>query len=177
MYKGEINLLPAPLRAKRVAKAYLNSVNRLFGRLWVLLLLVVLAEGAIFLVVRSVDNSFSRNNDQALEAGVDVEEMAIVTNKFLDEFNERLNNSILWTDLLDDVFKIMPDSVILQEVSSDGDKSLVVVGESARRSDMIDFQKKLESLEWVDNVNAPLSNFTVGSDRSFEFKVFIKEKI
>lgn len=178
MYKGEINLLPALLQKKRLRRAYLKSINRLFNRLVILLSLVVFAQAGIYFVVRTVNNSLIESQKTAVEEGVGVFDEVTAVNTFMHGFEDRLQRFTLWTPFITDVLTVVtPTSVTLQGLSSADDGAVLVVeGITSRRSDMLLFQKKLGELSWVEKIDAPLSNFTVGAKATFKFNIHIRNE-
>lgn len=177
MKKGEINLLPVALQTKRLHKSYGASLRHLLRRLIILLLLLVLAEIAVWGVFLAINRSVNKTKDLAVESGLDVLGQVDRTNSFVGQFERRLADFKMWSDTLDSVFGVTPELVTITQITVDeGTESIELNGQSPSQADLIDFQARLEQLSWVIDVEAPLSNFEIGLKSDYTLTVITKEE-
>lgn len=169
----EINLLPQVVQRQRMRWLYLFRIGRFLNRVYVLLfLLIVVLVGTLY-VMRSIDDGVVRDNEVLVDANDDVVREVRWLNQVLGEFEKRQVSYTPWSPRVLEVLMAAPNEVRLTGfiVKEESQNVLVVSGVSSSRPAVVDFQQRLEQLDWVKQVEAPLQNFALATEASFTFSL------
>jgi Tfp pilus assembly protein PilN len=175
--KEEINLLAPAVKVNRLQELYQQRGRRLWWRAVFSVGLVV----AVLAVSYGLLLSSKRAMQQKLATtqAADQSRLAQVrsTTVFLNAVRAVINDSFSWTPRLETVLAIVPPTVQLSEIAGrESDAALLITGVTASRITLVDFQKQLEGLAWVKQVEAPLRNFATGTTGEFTFIIYPKEE-
>lgn len=174
--KEEINLLPPQARQARRERlgreAWLYLARRLV-LVW-LSLAATLVGSYLFLrqqgleLERMLSAQASENGGQA-DRVKQVNELMGATVRWVEEHPS-------WSSFLDDVVIVTPAATRLEVIALQAEgKSLFIKGVTSSRTAVVDMQRSLETLPWVETVEAPLQNFAAGDRSEFSFTLHRKE--
>lgn len=97
-----------------------------------------------------------------------LEGRATDTNALVKYLEEKVETYIPWSDRVSQVLGVMPKTMKLKQVKKDEADGLVeLIGVTETRSEIKEFQSRLEELPWVESVESPLQNLTVGTTAEF----------
>ncbi|PIT98514.1 MAG: hypothetical protein COT71_00240 [Candidatus Andersenbacteria bacterium CG10_big_fil_rev_8_21_14_0_10_54_11] len=164
--KEEINLLPQPLQQARVRRLYVSRLRQLVFTLAGAMVLVVSVYAVVWwrLTLRVQDAASASSGAVAAADG------AVRLNAVLFQIVQQQEAGREWLPMLADVFAAAPSGVQLTAVSGHStDNALTVAGVADERAAIIAFQQSLASLPWVDQLDAPLSNLSIGDVNDFTF--------
>lgn len=175
--KEEINLLAPSVKAHRARKLLGDRLNYIWRRAVLMLLLclvlMAVAYGVFTKNKRLFETSLSKSENQ--DAGTS--EAVAKTNEFLTRFVTTIKENREWSKDFEEILKNVPSEVYLSEITArQSDGAFIIQGSTANRSKVIDFQRRLERISWVERVEAPLRNFATDSSGGFTFTVFPKVK-
>lgn len=78
----------------------------------------------------------------------------------------------LWTPLIDDLVKNIPDNIVLANMDMDAkNKIFTITGAVPDRQDLLQFQTNLESIAWVKAARVPLSQLAERKNIQFSLTV------
>ncbi len=169
----EINLLPKPLLRKRTRRLYLCRLGRFLNRIYLLLLLLVGALAAIFVVFQQIEEGMAGSKTEGDGFHSEVVREVEEVNRLLREFEQRRVSYQPWSDSVEDALEIMPPALRLTglEVHEEEPSVLVINGTASERQAVVEYQQKLKGLDWVRQVEAPLRNFALEPEPTFSFKL------
>ncbi len=172
MIEHQINLLPPPVREERTARVYLNRVGRLLrvaAGMVLLMLLVQAAGGGAYLYAQ---RSLRADAPAGMEIASETRRFIASTNGTLRLADRWLQYYQPWTPLFGGILAAVPSNIALTSIKLDEQTgALNIKGNVSTRVDVVNFQRQLEKLEWVESVDAPLSNFEIGKEATFSFAV------
>lgn len=172
--KDEINLLPPEVRQAQVRQLYLFQLRRWLattsGWLVLPLLVIVGAAGVAWqqgAIVRMYGETQVYMRPQ-------VEQQIKEANRVIGAVDEWAGKNNPITPKLPYIFEAVPEGVVLTTLRlGDKGKSLTIFGRFPSREAFLAFQRQLEAIEWIEKVEAPLSNFASGGDNTFSVIVWL----
>lgn len=169
----EINLLPELIQRRRTRRLYLSRFGRFLNRIYLLLLVLIVVLVAILTVVESIKKSVVSGGVRLTSFHSDVADEVRYVNQVLWQFEERRAGYMTWSSQVMDVLIVAPEAVRLTglEVSETKPMVLSISGVASSRSAMVAYQRKLEGLDWVEQVEAPLQNFALEPESDFSFSL------
>lgn len=169
----EINLLPQPAQKQRAWRLYLSRLGRFLNRVYLLLLLLIGVLALILGVMGSIKEKITRDGALSPGGGSGIADEVRRVNQLMNQFEERQTSYQAWTPQVLDVLTAAPATVRLTnlEASEQEPAALSVRGVASSRAAVVEYQRRLEGLAWVKNVEAPLKNFALGPESSFSFKL------
>lgn len=174
--KGEINLLSPQVRADRIRSVTTRRMMALADALLVCVVLVVCSYGAAWWALLQVSASViqqAHTNEKEYQA---IEEELQDIHSVFTAVHEKVSQHPLWTPLIPDVLTAVPSGILLTKVTlSETPRALSLVGRATQGSAIVQYQRALEELSWVDHVDAPLQNFAVSPEATVTLTVFRKE--
>jgi len=116
------------------------------------------------------ENIISINNEH-----IDTSRTIGKINKLLQSTSDIQKLYTSWAPMAAALASSTPDDVILNNLSMDNkDKKLSVAGQAKTRDAFLEFENNLKKLEFIDNVQSPLSGLTQREDVSFTITADIK---
>lgn len=173
--KKEINLLSPEALSDRMSRIARARVRAIADALLVGLILIVCSYAAAWYALSSVRDSVG--NDTAVDTGktVEVERSIRSTNAILAAVDSRITQEPFWSSVIPGVLLAAPAGIAITKIELTEDpRTLVVVGKATKGSLVVQYQRLLESLPWVDHVVAPLQNFAVSPDATVTFTIVRK---
>lgn len=168
----EINLLPHDLQQRRNRRLYLVRGGRLLRRLSVVLVIILAAQLVIQLFFSSLKQEFA-NTALVVASDSAVADQVTHINQLLTEFDQQVQQHVVWTDRVRDVLT-QPQPVTVLGLAVPEDQSVLEVrGVALSRSGVVELQQALQRLPWVESVEAPLQNFTVGREAQFSLRLHL----
>lgn len=161
--KDDINLLPSSLIAERARRLALARVGHIIGRIYIILVFVLVVEGLLYAAFVSINTFvFSPVFPHASDSDTLQDTVRMVNARAVAIQNWSMRHHG-WTRDLPQVFGAMPPEILIRSLSVDDDeRRLIVRGFTSSRNAVLGFQDALELLSWVDHVEAPLQNLAVG---------------
>jgi len=78
------------------------------------------------------------------------------------------------THLVPELAMVIPDKVILKTINIDNTSNTILIdGYSPTREILLDLQKSLSSLDWIDEIEIPISQLTEKENINFSFQANI----
>lgn len=172
MLSNEINLLPPQARQERLTRVYLNRGGRLLrlvGGMVLLILVVQVAGGAGYLYAQ---RQLRADDAAGTKVASETRRLIASTNGTLQLANTWFTHHEPWTPLFRGMLAAVPGNIDLTSIRLNEDTGeLGINGKVSSRTDVVNFQRQLEELEWVADVDAPLSNFETGAEAAFSFSI------
>lgn len=175
--KDQINLLPPLAKRERMQRLFRRRLRYIArrGLLGLVVIWMTLA-GVGWMTWQRHQEMAAAMAAQNQNGGEVFQEVAHV--------NELMNVIEAWvaahpavTPFLDDIVRTLPAEARLTVLALQAEGGgLVVKGVSPSRGAVLDMQRKLEGLPWVERVEAPLQNFAVDSRGEFSFTLFRRVK-
>jgi len=172
MMNLDINLLPKPMQASRRRRMYGLRLGKLLQRIYVLLIFVIGLHVVIWLALNSILLTVQMNGEIE-RAGIDVVSQVRELNATLVGLEVATDELRPWTVQVGEILDLVPSGMLVRDMEvMSGSNVLIVRGAAAEREAQLDFQQRLESLSWVQRVEAPLENFALGPDAGFSFSIY-----
>lgn len=173
--KKEINLLSPEALSDRMSRIARARVRAIADALIVGLILVVCSYAAAWYALSSVRDTVG--NDISADTGktAEVERSIRSTNAILAAVDSRIAQEPLWSPVIPDVLLAAPSGIAIKKIElTENPRTLVVIGKATKGSLVVQYQRVLEELPWVDHVVAPLQNFAVSPDATVTFTIVRK---
>lgn len=171
--KDEINLLPDEHRDARLRRIMLKRVGGLLHRCIFILLITLTAFTVVYFVEIAKQRSRSSLLAAEIREGEDVSDEIRQANDLIRSVYDFSGSVDPWTVHVVDVLEGAPSTITITEFSvSAGTTALEVRGVARSRAAIVDFEKTLSELAWVERVEAPLKNFATGVESEFSFTVY-----
>ena len=166
---------PPDAQRERMVRLYFKRGGQIVSMVVLGSLFLLVAElvvlGSLFWIRTDMQGLLPSNSDEAK-----------IVFQQLDTANARLSAvvaharpSVYWSNRLLEVLEVMPVGVRVVRVSVESSRPALVVKASATsKALVVDFQKELEGLAWVDRVESPLQNFALSTDDTFSFTLLSK---
>ncbi len=175
-----INLLPDYLRdslsSKKLSLILAGSSILLTGL--TMLTALNLTIGHQDLVYARIQTEAERNSMQQLIYGARYQEIKNAITDFNSEVSAltAVQNKLFSTPyLLDEVFKVIPNGITISSLEFSSDAlSINISGVASDRDLLLNTQKNLEALPFVEKLIAPLSNFDQKTNISFLMRLNLK---
>lgn len=173
--KEQVNLLPPAAKLERARRLYRKRllffsrrVVVAFGMLWVVM-------GGVYWFLWWQGRMLTAREAAEVGSGGEVFGEVARVNELMDVIERHVDRHPTWSPLLDDVVRVLPVEARLTVIALVPETGgLVVRGVSPSRAAVLEMQRQLEALPWVERVEAPLQNFAVGSKGEFSFTLFRK---
>jgi len=96
-------------------------------------------------------------------------------NKLLQDTSNIQKSYISWPSMVLEVASSTPDNVILSHLSMDDvEKKVSIAGQAKTRNSFLEFEQNLKKLEFIENIQSPLSGLTQKEDVSFTITADLK---
>lgn len=175
--KTEINLLSPDAKDHRMSMVVHRRINAIMDALLVCCILIVCSYGAAFLVLFSINASLQRNVITDNAGYTEVKQRIQDINAIVAVIDDRISQETLWSPLVADIVNTAPPALSITKLElSDTTRTFSIVGKTALGSAVVQYQRALEKLSWVDHVVAPLQNFALTPDSAVTFTIFRKQK-
>jgi Tfp pilus assembly protein PilN len=93
-------------------------------------------------------------------------------NNQLVYINTIQNQYVLWTPLLTKISEKIPKNVKISILTIDNQSSEIYIsGQAESRTDLLELESNLESLEFIESISIPLSQLTDKENVNFAFKI------
>lgn len=173
--KEQINLLPPGARHERLGRLYRQRLAYLGRRALIGFVMIwVVMAGIGWWVQQRQRELEALARAQTLD-GEEVFRAVARVNELMSVIDRRVEAHPSWTAQLDEVMRTLPADARLTVLALQADTGgLAVKGVVAGRTGVLDMQRQLEALPWVERVEAPLQNFAVDPKGEFSFIVFRK---
>lgn len=177
--KEEINLLPPAVWTARRHRLYLDRFRHLFWSVVIACLLIGCVYVGIIGALWHAESNLAAQLSHGDDRSADVRTRINNINQLLGAVDQQANLYTPWTDHLSDILKAAPADATLNQIrllpslAAVGQVKTVlsVTGQASSRTTIIDYEHKLETLPWVQHVEAPLANLASGPALSFTFTI------
>lgn len=174
--KEDINLLPPSALFAQTRQLYWRQAQRLVLLVigWLVLGLAIMGV-SWYLALENMRTNGVNMND-AVDTSSLVTEEVREANQVLRVAQNWMNGWSSVVDRVPAIVEAVPAGVEISSISfSEEDNALMVKGSSNAREKVLEYQEKLQLLEFVDKVEAPLSNFASGVKISFSFTIWLEK--
>lgn len=179
MSKAEINLLPPRVLMERVRRIYLQRAGRLYGVLVVGIVLLLLVYGGIGWMLWSLNGELEGKTTTFNQDTKVVQDQVRTVNTLLTALGRYTDQNVPWMSQVHEALLIVPEGVMVREVElkesptpgGEKRKYIEISGESSSRSAVVEYEKALVDLWWVEKVESPLKNLASGTTVSFSFSL------
>ena len=176
--KDEINLLPPETQKERVRWLYNRRFNRLYTVTIVGVLIIAGTYGGLYWFYQQSLNSLNSEIESAQTQDESVELEVREANRLLTGISERTEVES-WTPLIDDLLAQVPAGVSITGIElrpansrvANAQENGMLSGASQLRSSVVEYERALRTLSWVENVDAPLQNLASGPQVRFSFTI------
>ncbi len=170
--KNEINLLPHQMILSRERREYLGGFSRLLQRISLLILILLIGELVVYLAFLYINREISIAGDNLI-ANITATDIRQV-NSFLADFERRANEQVVWSQLIEDILGQVPAGVTINkiEVLEKAPSVVAVTGSSNSQKKVSEFQTLLGKFPWVEKIEAPLQNYTLGPNASYSLSIY-----
>lgn len=186
--KSEINLLPPAAAKMRIKRLYTKRVARMYLAIMLGMALVLASYGAVYGVLAFELKELE--DGDVLSADVEIQEQVSETNLLLRTVHEEAGTQVKWLPLVAEALQLAPSDIEVTAIelnritipSVDGiapptvRRSLSLQGASESRTAVVEYERALQALPWVGNVEAPLQNLANGGSITFSFTLFPSEE-
>lgn len=154
---------------------YFSRIGRLLRRLDVVALLLAIALGSLLGTVywqqQALETSISEQTLASDAAEAEVKDI----NRLVETIGQHAQEHVPTSNHIPEMMRAMPESVTLTAISiSSETKAMTLEGNTVSRTALLEFQKKLEGLSWVERVESPLQNLASGSNGAFRLSIYAK---
>lgn len=105
----------------------------------------------------SVSNKYGETNQEIRQINIT-----------LDEADKIQKGFHLWTPLLTELSNIIPNQVVLNNISFNQEKeTLTLTGNALTRDDLLELKNNLEEITWIESVNIPPEQLIEKEDIQF----------
>ena len=177
----EINLLPPDRRRNLEREAFLQALQRAFYSLLLALMLMTALSAVCLVVIKSIAAAEERTQDsnvaQRVEEFRDLRDDIALDNERLKLMLEQLDGRVLWSARLQELLDTLPPGVHVARMQANDQpplRQLVFSGTAITRNALIVLEKRLQSLSWVEGVEAPVSNLINRTDAEYIFTIRIQ---
>jgi Tfp pilus assembly protein PilN len=172
--KEDINLLPPAVKKKRVRRLYVRRIRRLYWVLCVGLIMIGMSYGSVYFMLQQQMNVLYEEVATNEQDDREAERQVRTINTVLREIYQRAQEQQQWSGLADDVLRLVPHDATVATMSlrHDPKPGILVTGRAGSRSAVIEYERRLKELPWVEEVEAPLQNLASGTNIAFSFTLF-----
>jgi hypothetical protein len=171
MMKNEINLLPPKALKKRRQYLLLKRTGSLLRRVIILEIVLVFLVSIGIVANMKLEEIVMQKQEDLNMSQLEVKEKAKKINVFLNEIESWRNRYETWSPVIHGMLEVMPTGVKIDSVQASWDGQVIFQGGFEDPSQIVTFRRELENLEGVKEVEAPLSNYSTGSDLKFKLVV------
>lgn len=173
--KTEINLLSPDAKKNRIIGIRTRRINAITDALLVCLVLAVCSYGAAFWTLSSIGTSLDKNVASDIEVSAETKQRIRDINAIIAVVDDRITKDPLWSPLISDIVARVPSGISITTLQlTETPQTLLLVGKATRGSAVVQYQRELEKLSWVERVDAPLQNFAVSPNATVTFTIFRK---
>ncbi len=169
--KDEINLLPpraVVTRRKLVVTRRLAKLMRrvLMGEA-VLAVMIIIGLNANQTLGKIVAQQFSESSSKQSELQTEVKQF----NALIRDVNKWRSKYSAWSPMIKEILNALPEGVQINSLAAGETGQITVQGEFENAEQIVSYQRKLEQISGVARVEAPLSNYSTGSNQQFKLIV------
>ncbi|MCE9642916.1 MAG: hypothetical protein K8Q97_01180 [Candidatus Andersenbacteria bacterium] len=173
--KSEINLLSPEARTARMALVARHRLQSLLTALFALCMIVLIAYGASLEANIIIRNSLDTRLQEQGKNRSDVEKSISSLNVVIQAMDRRITTNPRWAIHIQELFAAVPTGIKVTKLElTENPEALVVTGKAINGDVVVQYQHALESLPWVDHVDAPLQNFAQSPDAIAVFTIVRK---
>ena len=172
MNKPEINLLPDEVLKRRRVLQYFTALGRYIQRVCLILIFVLAAEIALLFVYQSLDKQLAAAYGEVADGLEDIDQQVADVNAVIDKIQKERKAVVSWSQRIEDVFALIPEGIYVVSLRADEDGTMVLVGSSGSRSDVLALEGSLRGVAWVEKIDAPLQNFALDPGSEFTFTLY-----
>lgn len=175
--KTEINLLSPDAKRERTAHIHARRVMNIAIAIVSALVLVASSYGV---ALWALSNIFVSISDDAVVSGQKTQETIDsirVNNAIIMAVDDRLRQESPSAQLISDIIGAVPPAIsILKLEFKATSQTFLLTGKTTQGSAVVQYQRALEKLSWVDHVIAPLQNFAVSPEATVTFTIIRETK-
>ncbi len=174
--KDAINLLPPKIRHVRSISIYLSSVGRILHLVIMALTLLLLITLTALWTAKKVGSIIEEKNSELVIGDQGTRQKIEDINGFLRATEQTIDVTKPHLNFITEILEVVPAGIQLTGIALDETTGKILVsGLFNSRENVVTYQRRLEALPEVSQVNAPLSNFKTGSQSAFTFSIVRQE--
>lgn len=182
--KDEINLLPSAASKERTLWLYNKRFNRMYTVAIVGVVVIAGTYGGLFWFYQQSLSSLNSEIQSVNTQDESIEKEVRDINRLLGGITERTMKES-WTPRIDDLLVQVPSDISVSDIELRTPQSLVegtadklvLTGQSQSRSSIVEYERQLRALPWVEDIDAPLQNLASGPQVQFSFTILRKTQI
>ncbi len=169
MIKAEINLLPPVVKRERFSRLVWHQLARLYWWVVLIVMAMTVALGASWAVLHQMNQRLQAAAAQPSEQAEGTTAVRGL-NQLIRAMQSRVTSEAPWGPAVAAVLTVVPPELKLTDLTVAADKQqLVIEGTSANRAAVATLEERLKALDWVEKVEAPLTNLVLGREGAFSF--------
>lgn len=175
--KTEINLLSPQAKNDRQHTIFAHRIRAIMDAIFVCAVIVVVSYAAAYGALRTMGNSAHQNGLTEERERAEINQKIQDINAMIAIVDDRITQEYLWTPLIPDIVRLASPGITIVKIElTENPQTLILTGRASRGSVVVQYQRSLEKLPWVDHVVAPLQNFALVPDAVAIFTIFPKAK-
>ncbi|MEX0649374.1 MAG: PilN domain-containing protein [Candidatus Andersenbacteria bacterium] len=185
--KDEINLLPTVAKKTRIRHIYQHRVSRIYMMVVIGAVLVLAAYGSVYWVLYRIQKIL--DSPQVAQSETQVIDTVNKQNEFLRAIEAQVQEREAWLPATSQALSRAPTGITVTTVELKKitrnvvdpsgqltiQYALALGGQARSRAAVVEYERALQGLPWIDRVEAPLQNLANGDNISFSFTLFRKE--
>ncbi len=173
--KTEINLLSPEAKDHRMILVAYKRINAITDALLMCLILVVCSYAIAFWALSTIYASLEKNVVVDNAGYIQVKQRIQDINAIIAVVDDRISQETLWSPLIADIVNTAPPALSITKLElSEKTRTFSLAGKTTQGSAIVQYQRALEKLSWVDHVVAPLQNFALLPDSTVTFTIVRK---
>lgn len=175
--KTEINLLSPDAKRERITHVRARRVMSITVATVFALALVASSYGVAFWALSVIHASVSADMIVSGQKTQEIMQGIRANTAIITAVDNRLRQESPSAGLVSDIIGAIPPAIsILTLEFTEKSQAFVLTGKTTQGSSVVQYQRALEKLSWVDRVIAPLQNFAVSPEATVTFTIIRKTK-
>ncbi|MFC1721372.1 type IV pilus assembly protein PilM [Patescibacteria group bacterium] len=127
--------------------------------------------GYLYWDTNNLENKMTGGALEKTGEQLDLESEIGKVNTYLDTIDKIRNTQNQWSQVIGSINQAAPAGLNISRLSLTNEEPSRIIGTAASRSQVVDFQNKLSTIDRINNVENPLSNFSTGEKDVIDFEI------
>ncbi len=172
---GELNLVSQDKQEEEVTHPQKRRIRVLTGWVIACALIFVSSYGVMWGYLdwrtKKINADLSQVQSAKTEGQLAMEREIKKYNTYLGAYIDLRQNRHQWSQLLANLEKMASGKVVIVKLSISEKGEGRLIGQANSREDIVNFQEQLKNEPQINNVNNPLSNFSVNENTKIDFEI------
>ncbi len=169
--KEDINLLPPPAIRIHVRRLYSKRLQHICTALIIALLIVVAAEGSSLFVLNQTSARLQAAQAQDSLTTTLADDLQKY-NEIVREITKQKNGTMPWSHQTESVLAAVPSGLSVTHLDADmAANTLTIKAIASSRDASLIYKQALETLPWIEHIDAPLQNFALADKNEITFTI------